>query len=199
MPSINIKPLRLAGQLTTDYHDMVKRVVREVQVEVKGGLAIVDDEIARSRPLPVDRGLYRRSWRTQDTPTGCTLYSDSPYAAIIELGRRPGGRLPPVSLIADWVMRKGLARLNGPQEEVHGPTQRGVGRAAFTRRYRASSERARAMSIAWLIARAIGKRGQKGHFILKRTREFLDIKVAKAVERAMIQHARAVGARQVGG
>ena len=54
---------------------------------------------------PVDRGMYRRAWKVQDTPEGARLLNDMPYAAVIEYGRRPG-RMPPVDVLAGWVRRK---------------------------------------------------------------------------------------------
>lgn len=174
MPIISVKPGNLAQRLTTDWAAMRARVIRAVQVEVHtSGLAIVDDTIARSHPVPVDRGLYRRSWRVAELPDGASLFNDSPYASIIENGRRPGSKPPPRQPIFDWIMRKGLARLNGP-------TQRRAGRRMK------ADERSRAWGLAFVIARSIGKHGQPARLILAKTREFLDVKVAKAAERAML-------------
>lgn len=59
----------------------------------------------------VDTGRYLRSWKTQPTENGVVISNDSPYAGIIELGRRAGSRMPPVQVIARWAQRRlGLSR-----------------------------------------------------------------------------------------
>ena len=77
----------------------------------------------------VNTGHYKRSWKVEALPDGARLYNDAPYAAVIEYGRRPGARHPPLAAIRDWAMR----RLGLSQEQAQ--------RAAFP------------------IARAIAKRG----------------------------------------
>lgn len=188
MPVISVTPERLAGQLEHDYKAMLKRVVRAVQVEVHtSGLAIVDDEVARARPLPVDRGTYRRSWQVAEHPDGASLFNDSPYASIIENGRRPGSKMPPVDLIYKWVKRKHIGEMHGPRQATGKARFNGRGVEARTKKLQNQRLTERQQrGIAFVIARAIGKRGQKGHFILAKTREFLDVKVAKAIERAML-------------
>lgn len=54
----------------------------------------------------VNTGHYRRSWKVEVLPDGARLYNDAPYAAVIEHGRRQGGRMPPLSALRDWAMRR---------------------------------------------------------------------------------------------
>jgi hypothetical protein len=85
----------------------------------------------------VNYGVFKRSWRSQKTSYGGVVYNLSPYADIIERGRRAGSRFPPLRIIAQWAQRRlGLSR----QE----------------------AERA-----AYPIARAIAQRGLIGRKILE--------------------------------
>lgn len=87
-------------------------ILREARTYVKTrGVAMAVEEAQRARPRPpVDRGTYLRGFRADDVPDGVMLYNTSPYAGVIELGRRPGGKQPPIDALAAWVRRKGIAR-----------------------------------------------------------------------------------------
>lgn len=82
----------------------------------------------------VNTAAYRQRWKTLATTgpggsLGVLVSNDSPYAGVIEYGRRPGARRPPVEPIARWAQRKlGLPYKN-------------------------------ARSMAFVIARRIGQRG----------------------------------------
>lgn len=54
----------------------------------------------------VNTGHYKRSWKAEALPDGARVYNDAPYAAVIEHGRRAGGRGPPLAAIRDWAMRR---------------------------------------------------------------------------------------------
>ena len=54
----------------------------------------------------VNTGAYRRAWKAEPTADGIHVYSLSPYAGVIEYGRRPGARMPPEDAIARWAQRK---------------------------------------------------------------------------------------------
>ena len=51
-------------------------------------------------------GAYRTSWEVQRTKTGAKLVNLAPYAKVIEWGRRPGAKAPPVEVIREWVRQK---------------------------------------------------------------------------------------------
>ena len=59
------------------------------------------------------------------------------YGTVVEFGRRPGQKMPPVSVIASWIQQK-----------------RGLSVAE-------------SMRAAWPIARAIGRRGIPGRFMFR--------------------------------
>jgi hypothetical protein len=54
----------------------------------------------------VNVGTYRRSWQTEVTPGRLAVFNRSSYAGIIEYGRRPGSRMPPREAVARWAQRK---------------------------------------------------------------------------------------------
>lgn len=80
---------------------------------------------------------YLRAWKAQRTMNGAVIFNDMPYAGIIELGRRPGARMPPSRLLVPWLKRK----LHMSDSEAAG--------AAF------------------VVARAIAKRGLEGRHVLE--------------------------------
>ena len=85
-----------------------------------------------------DTGALKNSWRAERTEDGATVFSDCPYAGIIELGARPH----PVSIegqaaIKGWAMRK--LRLSEKEAE----------------------------RVAFLICRKIREHGQEGHHIVQ--------------------------------
>lgn len=86
-----------------------------------------------------DRGGFKRGWRYQlvRDPMGVKIYNSTPYASVIEEGRRPNRRPPPSDALVPWVRRKlGVSRKE-------------------------------AKSVAYVVARAIGERGIPGKHILK--------------------------------
>lgn len=116
----------------------------------RGVSFIVRVAIPNAQPhAPFDRGLYSNSWKDTPIPKGHRLYSDSPYAGIIEWGRRPGA-WPPIQPIREWVYRK----------MRHGST-RGKGAKTWTRKNTAKggSQESELNSIAFLIARHIKEHG----------------------------------------
>ncbi len=118
-------------------------------------LAIVQDAVRIAPPAnpsgkgsggAVNTGHFLSSWEANPTQQGGSFgvliqvpNSKAPYAAVIEYGRRPGSRPPPVEPIARWAQR----RLRLPYEQAKG--------------------------IAFGIARSIGRRGLKGRRILTGT------------------------------
>lgn len=67
---------------------------------------VADVVEATNKKGVVDTGHYKRSWRAVPTDEGAELVNDTPYASVIEYGRRPGAPGPPVAPILDWVRRK---------------------------------------------------------------------------------------------
>ena len=128
------------------------------------GPRLIQEEISQIVPKPVDRGTYRRSWRADDIPGGVTLYNFTKQAAIIEEGRRPGAKMPPVSVILAWLQRKKI---------VYGP---------FKDAWHKQKEEAH---IALLIARKIKARGLPAHHVLRLASQRLDPIVRRALEKRL--------------
>lgn len=87
--------------------------LRGVRRAAVRSLQIVTTKIIPSRvPQPVDRGVYRASWKTQMIPNGAEVYTDAPQAPFIENEVRAEnvkiGRLMIIAL-REWVKRHGLA------------------------------------------------------------------------------------------
>jgi len=141
---------------------VVEDAVAEIRRTVKlHGPRLVQEEIASISPPPVDRTIYRRSWKFEDIPHGAVIYNYSKHGAIIEEGRRPGAKAPPIAVIADWVRRKKLVR--------------GSGRAA----------EAEIRQAAFLIARAIKRRGLPARHVLQLASRRLEPIVRQALERRL--------------
>lgn len=137
-----------------------EKVVRALQLATKTwGLRVVQEVIHTTKPqrystgrslgIPVDTGAFKGSWHATDLPDGALIYSSSPYASIIEHGRRPG----PVSVwkIYPWVMRKVLTFKAGSRANRHD----------------------QAVGIAFAIAKTLSKRRILGRYILRRTADDL--------------------------
>ena len=112
-----------------------------------------------ARRRKVDTGRFRNSWKAERIAQGAVLLNSAPYAAVIEGGRRPGARMPPLGPIEAWARRKGI--------DIP----------------------------AFVIARAIARRGIPGAFILRDT---LPV-VQKAVKREVSSAVRAALASLTGG
>lgn len=128
------------------------------------GVRLVQEAISAANPPPVDRGTYRRNWRTANVPGGARIYNPSAHASVIEDGRRAGARMPPPAVIGEWARRKGLLK--------------GVKKAE-----RASAQKA----IGFVIARAIARRGLKARKILAGTFDKLIDEVREAAHAAIMK------------
>ena len=127
----------------------------------------------------VNTGDFIRRWRAVETSGGARLLNDHPAAKVIELGRRPGSKPPPIAPIAAWVMRRlsGFRPASFGKKVVYplGPKQY----AKIASRYNA------ARSVAFAIAKSIGKRGLLGRRIL--TSDFAKQKILEFVRAETIR------------
>jgi phage gpG-like protein len=81
-------------------------VARHLTVAMTRSTAQVQHDAMRL--VPVDTGHLRRSITTNVTPTVGRVGTNVPYAPVVEMGRRPGARMPPLAPIAVWARRKGI-------------------------------------------------------------------------------------------
>lgn len=98
---------------------------------------------------------YMRGWKMQITELALRIYNRTPYASIVEYGRRPGTRMPPVRAIVLWAKRR-------------------LGKKA-----------SEAASIAYAIAKAIARRGLKGRYVFKAVKKPIQLKVTQHVQRSL--------------
>lgn len=151
----------------------VERGMREGSLMLRG--ALVQIEIAKADPQPVDQGQYKGAWGGRDVPGGAIVFNLTKYAAFVERGRRPG-RMPPLSPIREWVRRKGLWRQRyretlAAERRRAAPAIKARGRDKVGKSYLRAGVRYRAKDkaidqVAWAVRRRIGAIGTKGHGIL---------------------------------
>lgn len=167
MPVYKVNPGDLPAHFLAEHQRRIAAVVRAVQQTVEtAGPALAQEELrkgtARKR-VPINTGEYARAWQAKKIDQGAILFNDAPYASIIELGRRPGSRPPPSDVIFKWLEQKLRGRVKNRRDRVK-----------------------EAKGLAFVIARAIGKRGLPPHRVMARTRRRLDKLVQDAVSRALV-------------
>lgn len=170
------KELEKEAELPKRALEVIRRVVK-----LEGPRA-VEAEFSALTQAPVDRGTYRRDFRFENTKDGATMYNFALYAAIIEWGRRPGAKAPPIQAIFEWVKRKGIgSSLIGPVQQVHGPRQQGGRR----RSDRQDAVERQQWWIAIEIARKIKARGLPPHLILDKAAYHVDVKIREEIDKLL--------------
>lgn len=104
-----------------------------------------------------DTGAMRRSWRSDVVGLRLLVVNDRPYSVVVDEGRRAGARMPPPAALEPWVRRK----MKVPRDRVRG--------AAF------------------MLARAIKRRGIKGKHIVAGAKlgDIVDQELARAAGAAL--------------
>lgn len=115
---------------------------------------------ANGRSGAIASGTYFKGWKIENVKSGAVVYNDAPHALYVELGRRPG-KPPPVEAIIGWLRVKGIRDTS---------TKKATGQR---RGKKGRFLRSNARGIAFLIARAIGRRGLRGRFVIRRSVEFV--------------------------
>jgi len=122
-------------------------------------------EIGQTSPHPaVDTGELRNSADITIVPDGCIVAVDAPHAPVIEYGRRPGGRMPPVQAIADWMRRKRIGRdiVAKQRKSIRRQATALIGKSAARaalKADRAGLEEQAYRQAAFMMARAIQRNG----------------------------------------
>lgn len=106
---------------------------------------------------PIDQGRLRSSIYTEYDPDGLGATvgpSLPPIDIVMEMGRKPGSRMPPVSALIPWVQRHHMApKVTVKNVFVMG---RNVGKEASRNAYDAGVR-----NMAYLIARSIARKGTR--------------------------------------
>jgi bacteriophage HK97-gp10 putative tail-component len=151
MPVIKLSAGDLPQHFLREHERRVAEVVKAVQQAVEtAGPGIAQEELRKAtarRSAPINTGEYARSWQAKKLDNGAVIFNDAPYAAIIENGRRPGSRPPPSDVIFKWLEQKLRGQVKNRRDRVKA-----------------------AKGMAFVIARAIGKRGLPAHRVMARTR-----------------------------
>jgi hypothetical protein len=105
----------------------------------------------------VDQGIYKNSWQHRRRHDGGELRNDTPYAAVIEWGRRPKRPGPPFDPIFEWVQRKLVGRGEVAPED--------------------------AVATASMIAASIHHKGTKPRFVLRDTVRIMRKRFPKEIRR----------------
>lgn len=141
----------------------VKKYLKNLTPKMEGELRRAVSNTARAmegdakRFAPVDQGRLRSSIYTEmdSDGLGATVGpSLPPIDIVMEMGRKPGSRMPPISALIPWVHRHHMTpRIIGKNVIYQGVN---VGRAAATSAYDRNVR-----SIAFLIARSIARKGTR--------------------------------------
>lgn len=171
---------------TEDLHQIDRDVAVIRKTAKVHGPRLFVEEVDAVRPhAPVDRANYKRSSRVEDIEGGAVFYNFAQYAEIIEDGRRPGARSPPIQVIFEWVKRKHIgSTLIGPVQPTYGPRQQGPG--ARNPSARVDAVERQQWGIAIQIARAIRGRGLPAHMIIERASVKLDEIIQEELEREFV-------------
>lgn len=96
------------------------------------------------------KGRYNRGWRSRMRGWGAVdIYNAARHADYVENGRRPGAKQPPLDVMERWV-----------RDKIGVPPSRDKQGRFSSAPYRA---------VAFLIARAIARRGIHGKFVMARS------------------------------
>ena len=104
---------------------------------------------------PINTGAYRMGWGYEVKGTSLLIFNTTPAGSVIEEGRRPGSATPPPGAMRAWVEAK--TGLSGQQ----------------------------ASRAAYLISRAVARRGLPAYYIARDMLPVLKAKVGAAVRQMM--------------
>jgi len=166
-------------------HDKARRrqLAKAVRKTARQGAALI-----RKR-VPVAFSELRDSIHAE----GHRIVADAPHAAAVETGRRPG-KMPPIAPIERWVKLRGMQALTGKAvsrlpgtSTAHAASAVGAAIKSYEKGGAVDINAPR--RIAFLIARAIGRRGTKPTWYMKgalpELEEMLDRNIKEALARMM--------------
>lgn len=103
---ITLRPEQLKAELTkrmgNDYRKIHQALFNAVLWGEQKAVSLTNEY------NKVDLGEFKKKWKAKKTAKGAELRNSSSYAAIIEYGRTPGKKMPPVDKIEAWMQRKGM-------------------------------------------------------------------------------------------
>ena len=140
------------------------------------GRVLLQQENRATQPrIPFDRGTFENSGRAISIPFGARFYSTSPYAGVINRGRRPG-TWSNIQALIGWVKRKGLVDNSAEAVSQWSRRKQSGGFMGFLATQKMSAKKTQraygdsaARSIAFAVAAAIKKRGLPAKHVLDRS------------------------------
>lgn len=188
----------LAGYIDKMPKERHAAAVKHVRRTLKQrGRVIVREEINATPKIPVDCGEYLRSWQVVDIPDGVRIFSTSPYASIIERGRRPGFWSNIQALIG-WVHRHGLvnqsslastvSKRQGKFDNFLVSSMSDAKRRAAHKKIAKFSLEGAERSIAFAIAAAIKRRGLPAKHVFERASKRIIEECRDACRSAFAKH-----------
>lgn len=183
--------LRRAADLTDALHKLVRALERQnlIAMERAARWGFNQAIIRTQRGHATASRTFIQAWFTKRIDGGAIVGNSAAHAVFVERGRKPG-KMPPVSVIEEWIKVKKIAKMarkpthkearkavigKGPSGNISGAKQRArlqrdikhrskIFKSAPARAYR-HDLMVKAMALA--IARKIGRKGTKGRFILR--------------------------------
>jgi hypothetical protein len=180
----------LAGFIRKMPKERHAAAVRAIRVTMRTRARVVfHEEILATKPRPpFDRGEFDRSGKVIPIDDGARFFSSSPYASVINRGRRPG-TWPNITALMGWVKRHNLVEKSPEKARAWAAAkstfmgflaaQRMSARKTMTD-YTAASIK----SIAWAIAAKIKRDGLPAKKVFDRTSARLVVELKAAVRAA---------------
>jgi len=111
------------------------------------------------------RGVFEEMRGSEANPYGVVGVSPPAdrYALVVEEGRRPGAKMPPPDALIIWIRKKWRG--------VIGVTATAIGKEWKHRGTRQQARQSAERSLAWILARSIGRKGFPGIHMFRRAFE----------------------------
>jgi hypothetical protein len=102
-----IKPQNLGKYEAKLARELPKSLKRAREKAARKAIATIQARIHTMPMPPIDRKRYLNGWQVSSPRWGSiAIQNVTPYAQVIETGRRRGARMPPIRAIEGWVIRK---------------------------------------------------------------------------------------------
>lgn len=164
MPVVKIDMKQFVEQTKRMAEELIPTAVDGAYLAALRGIDIMQRRTREAPPAnpagvgeggAVNLGAFLRSWKAERLSDGARVYNISPHAPVVEHGRRQNKKPPPSDVIARWLQR----RLGMAEDEARG--------------------------MAFVVARAIGKRGLKGRKISEGGQEEISEVALEEIEMAI--------------
>lgn len=188
----------------TQFQDWLVRARPDIEHAVirglRGGALMLERQVVEEieEVEAVDTGEMKQSVSTERVDDGAIVAVKAPHAAPMEYGTRPF--TPPFEPIYEWVKRKGLGRMIGPQQRIKRgrrtafeesgdegrPSRRAMYGPVFREKaYQENRHDDNAKRVAWAVIAAIQKNGIKPRHYFRSAWEKIEPRVPLEVYREL--------------